>query len=353
MKSEPVRRGLWARRRHHVAVVATLALCTSLMSACGAARGSASGTITVYSGQHLQTSTALVAAFERATGIKVALRSADESVLANQIMLEGSRSPADVFLAGNSPALEAVAAKGLLAALPATTSQQVPETDSSPKGEWVGVSARLAVLAYSTKSLKPAQLPHSIMDLALPKWKGKIGLAPSETDFQPIVTSVALRYGEAACLSWLEGLKRNAGSHLYPNNEALLAAINRGAVQVGVINQYYWYRMSAQLGARQMNSALATFSDGDAGYVEALSGAGVLKASKQQAAAQKFVAFLVSPQGQAIIAHSGSFEYPIAHGASSPPGEPAFSSLHPAPLTVAELGTGAMALALLQKAQLL
>ena len=39
------------------------------------------------------------------------------------------------------------------------------------------------------------------MQLAQPKWKGKIALAGGETDFQPIVTSVARTYGNAAALA--------------------------------------------------------------------------------------------------------------------------------------------------------
>ena len=339
--------------RGRIVLLAGIVLAGASLAACGAPRGSASGTLTVYSGQHLQTSLALVSAFESETGIKVKVRSADEAVLASQLMIEGARSPADVFLAGNSPAIEAVAAKGLLSPLPPSTLSQVPASDSSPQGDWVGVSARVAVLAYSTHALASSQLPRSVMDLATPKWKGKIGLAPTESDFKPIVTSVELRYGHDAALKWLECLKANAGGHLYPDNEALISAINRGAVELGVLNQYYWYRLAAQLGTRSMSSAVATFNDGDAGYVLSISGAGVLASTKQPAAAQRFVAFLVSPRGQSIIAHSGSFEYPIAHGASTPAGEPAFSTLHPAPLSVGELGTGANALALLREAQLL
>ena len=339
--------------RGRVVLATCVVLAASMLASCGAPRGSASGTLTIYSGQHLQTSLALVNAFEAETGIKVKVRSADEAVLASQLMIEGARSPADVFLAGNSPAIEAVAAKGLLRSLPTSTLSHVPVADSSPKGDWVGVSARVAVVAYSTHALSPAHVPRSVMDLANPRWKGKVGLAPTESDFKPIVTSVELRYGHDAALKWLQGVKANAGGHLYPDNEALISAINRGAVELGVLNQYYWYRLAAQLGARNMGSALATFNDGDAGYVLSISGAGVVASTKQPAAAQRFVAFLVSPKGQSIIAHSGSFEYPIAHGASTPPGEPAFSTLHPAPLSVAELGTGASALALLREAQLL
>jgi iron(III) transport system substrate-binding protein len=79
----------------------------------------------------------------------------------------------------------------------------------------------------------------------------------------------------------------------------------------------------------------------------------VLKSSAHQADAQRFVAFLVSSEGQSIIANSGSFEYPLNPSAPTPAGEPPLSSLHPAALSVTDLGTGASALALLQEAQLL
>ena len=68
--------------------------------------GSSSGALTVYSGQHVQTTQALVSAFEKQTGITVNLRSDDEDVLADQIVTEGSRSPADVFFTENTPPLQ-------------------------------------------------------------------------------------------------------------------------------------------------------------------------------------------------------------------------------------------------------
>ncbi|MGH3771911.1 MAG: substrate-binding domain-containing protein, partial [Pseudonocardiaceae bacterium] len=70
-------------------------------------------TITVYSGQHEQTAHMLADGFTAATGIKVALRSGDEAELANQILQEGTASPADVFYAENPPALEALREKDL------------------------------------------------------------------------------------------------------------------------------------------------------------------------------------------------------------------------------------------------
>jgi iron(III) transport system substrate-binding protein len=301
----------------------------------------------------VQTTEALVAAFERESGISVSLRSDDEDVLADQIVTEGQRSPADVFYTENSPPLQYLDSKGMLARVDRATLRNTPSRFNSPNGKWVGVSARVSVMVYNTKLLSPRDLPASAMDLADPKWSGRIAIAGSETDFQPIVTSVARTHGDHVALDWLNALKANAGGHNYPNSEAVTSAVNNGQVALGIINQYYWYRERAQVGAAGMHSALAYFAPHDVGYVLNVSGAGVLRSSTHQQAAQRFLAFLTSVQGQEIIAHSDSFEYPIASGVTTAQPETPFAALQPNEITIAELGTGAEAIKLLQEAQLL
>jgi iron(III) transport system substrate-binding protein len=301
----------------------------------------------------VQTTEALVTAFERESGISVSLRSADEDVLADQIVTEGQRSPADVFYTENSPPLQYLDSKGLLARVDATTLRNTPPRFNSPNGKWVGTSARVSVMVYNTKLLAPRDLPASAMDLADPKWSGKIAIAGSETDFQPIVTSIARAYGEHAALNWLNAIKANAGGHNYPDSETVTSSVNNGQVALGIINQYYWYRERAQVGRSGMHSAIAYFAPHDVGYVLNVSGAGVLRSSTHQKAAQRFLAFLTSVQGQQIIAHSDSFEYPIASGVTTAQPETPFAALQPNDISIAELGTGAEAIKLLQEAQLL
>jgi iron(III) transport system substrate-binding protein len=106
-----------------------------------------------------------------------------------------------------------------------------------------------------------------------------------------------------------------------------------------------------------MHSQLAYFAAHDPGYVIDVSGAAVLKSSKHQAAAQKFLAFLVSQQGQDIVARAAgneqSYEYPLADGVTTSAPETPFDQLQPNPITIADLGDGAAAIALLQQAGLL
>jgi iron(III) transport system substrate-binding protein len=323
-----------------------------LLAGCSASSGSGQS-ITLYNGQHAQTTESLVSAFEKATGITVNVRSDDEDTLADEVVSEGSRSPADVIYTENSPALEYLQGKGLLASVDPSTLAATPNRYDSAQGDWVGVSARVSVLIYNPSLIAESQLPTSILQLADPRYQGDLALAPGETDFQPIVTSVARTYGSAAALTWLEGLKANAGSHIYPDDETIADEVNRGVVAFGVVNQYYWYRMGAELGASNVHSKIAYFAPQDPGYVLDVSGAAVLRSSTHQADAQKFLAFLVSKPGQEITAHSDSFEYPIASGVSTAQPETPLGELQPNSITIPELGDGSTAVSLMQKAGLL
>jgi len=322
------------------------------LTACGSSAGSGQS-ITLYNGQHEQTTDTLVSGFEAATGIHVSVRNDDEDTLADEIVTEGSHSPADVIYTENSPALEYLQSKGLLTKVAASTLAHTPSKYNSPVGDWVGVSARVSVLIYNPALISKSQLPTSVLQLADPRYQGKLAFAAGETDFQPIVTSVARTYGDAATLKWLDGIRTNAGGHVYPDNETIADEVNRGAVAFGVVNQYYWYRMRAELGASNVDARITYFSPHDPGYVVDVSGAAILKSSTHQAAAQRFLAFLVSMKGQEIIARSISFEYPIASGVRTALPETPFDQLQPDSITIPELGDGSGAIALLKQAGLL
>lgn len=341
-----------------MAVLASAAASSLVLTACGSgstASGSGGGSlkgqsITLYSGQHQQTVATLVKDFQSRTGIEVNVRSGDEAELANQILQEGPASPADVFFAENPPALTTLEEKGLLAKVGSSTLAAVPSGDSSAKGDWVGVSAREAVLAYNNGKLSAAQAPASVKDLASAAWKGKLGIAPSETDFAPIVTRMIKSDGEAATKSWLAGLKANG--KVYDSNEDLVAAINRGEVEGGLIDHYYWYRLRDEQGASGIHSALAYFKPGDPGSLVDVSGAGILAKSKHQAAAQAFLTYLTSKPAQTIIATSHSYEYPLAAGVQNTKVSRPLKDAG-AVVPASDLGDGKQALQLLQSVGLL
>jgi iron(III) transport system substrate-binding protein len=363
MSHQVARHGVQNHGRRWVAAAAAAVAACAALAACGSASANSDGsgtTLTLYSGQHVQTAENLVAAFEKKTGIQVQIRSDDEDALADQIATEGSRSPADLFYTENSPPLMSLQGKGLLAPVAAATLSHTPSKYNSPSGAWVGVSARTSVIVYNPGLIKASQLPTQISQFADAKYKGKLAIAPQETDFQPIVLAYDRAYGQAATLKWLAAIKANAAGHIYPDNETIASEVNQGAAAFGIVNQYYWYRMRAEIGASRVKAQITHLAPHNPGYVIDVSGAAVLKASKHQAAAQKFLAFLVSKQGQDIIADPGtgpgeslSFEYPLASGVTTKAPETPFSQLQPDPITIAQLGTGSEGIALLRQAGLL
>jgi iron(III) transport system substrate-binding protein len=333
--------------RRRLAIVASAVALAVTIAGCG---GDAKNTIVLYNGQHPQLTSALVAAFTRQTGIHVNVRTNDGIVLADQILQEGSNSPADAYLTENSPELMNLQDHGLLAKLPSSILDQIPARYNSPTGHWVGVALRVSSLVYGPTRLSASELPRSVLDLAQPQWKSKIAIAPTDSDFPPVVGAVIAQYGKDAAARWLDGLKRNG--QIFQDDEAVVSAVNRGDVAAGLINQYYWYRLRLQLGASAVHSRLYYFPNHDAGSVENVSGAAVLASSQHKALAERFVQFLVSPAGQRILANGYDFEYPARSGIAPNPALPPLATISRATVPASALGTDQQATELIQQAGL-
>ncbi len=354
-----LKKGRW--RVTPLAVTTSACALALSIAACGSSSAGGSGdppatgqTLTLYNAQHEETTTTLINAFTKQTGIKVRVKSDDESVLTAQIEQEGSRSPADVFFTENSNWLQQLDDRGLLAKVQSSTLANVPAKDSAANGDWAGVSGRFSVMIYNPSKISAADIPKSVMDLASPRYKGKLELAPGETDFWPVVTSIERAKGRTAALNWLTAIKSNAGSDDHtPDNETLVSDVNSGDADMGLINHYYFYRLRDEMGAGKFHARLSLFAPRDPGFVEDISGVGILKSSKNQVAAQRFVAFLTSEAGQRVLANSTSFEYPLAKGVAPNPALPPTSTYKPNPITPAQIGTGTDARDLLQQAGLL
>lgn len=310
------------------------------------------GPLTLYSAQHEQMVDALTRSFTRQTGIKVRVRTGDAPEIASQIAQEGARSPADVYFTENSPELTLLDEKGLLAPVAAATLAAVPAQYSAADGNWVGVLAREDVLAFNPAMIAESTLPASVLDLARPEWQGKVAIAPSDADFLPLVGAMAALTGKTATLDWLRGLRHNA--QVFDDDEGVVAAVDRGAVATGIINNYYWARLYTEQGATNTHSRIHHFGAGDIGALINVSGAAVLKSSKHAPAAQRFLAFLVSvPVQTAIGAGAVDFEYPLAQGVAPNPLLTPFAALHPPPVSMSAIGDDQLAARLLRQAGLL
>jgi iron(III) transport system substrate-binding protein len=257
----------------------------------------------------------MVQQFMAETGIEVKVRNGSDLEMANQIVQEGDASPADVFVTENSPAMTLVDGRNGFSPVAPATLEQVPERYRAPNGHWVGFAARATVLAYNKDAPVADALPDSIMDLASPQWRGKVGYSPTGADFQAIVSAVLALKGEAETARWLEGLKANAVA--YKGNGVVMKAVNDGDVDAGIIYHYYWYQDQAEAGDNSANVRLHFFGGKDPGAFTSVSGAGVLASSKHPEAAQQLVKYLTGQTGQQTLADSTALEYTVASGVAA------------------------------------
>ena len=155
------------------------------------------------------------------------------------------------------------------------------------------------------------------MDLADPKWKGKIGLAQGETDFQPIVTSIVKTYGKQAAPHLArrgqgQRRKQRLSRQRDPDNE-----VNKGHAEIGIINSYYWYRLLEPngCGRHALGHRLPSLPATPATWSTSPGPASSTPASTRPQPRSSWPSW--SAKGQEIIAHSDSYEYPIGSGVTT------------------------------------
>ncbi|MCU6220210.1 iron ABC transporter substrate-binding protein [Enterobacter cloacae] len=273
--------------------------------------------IVVYNAQHENLVKSWVDGFTKETGIKVTLRNGDDSELGNQLVQEGSASPADVFLTENSPSMVLVDNAKLFAPLDVETLKQVPAEYRPAHGRWIGIAARSTVFVYNPEKLSEQQLPKSLMDLAKPEWKGRWAASPSGADFQAIVSAMLALKGEQATLEWLKAMKANFVA--YKGNSTVMKAVNAGQIDGGVIYHYYRFVDQSKTGENSKNTKLYYFKHQDPGAFVSLSGGGVLASSKHKAQAQAFIKYITGKEGQESLRTNNAFEYAVGVNAASNP----------------------------------
>jgi iron(III) transport system substrate-binding protein len=311
-------------------------------------KSSSDVTLTLYSGQHEDLTKALASGFEAVSGIKVDVRAGSDADLANQIIEEGDRSKADIFMSEEPDQAAALGEKGLFAPVdPATLAMTDPRLN--PKnGTWLAYAARSRAIFYNPKLIAEQDLPKSIFDLTNPEWKGKFAYAPSGA-FVSTVTYLINTVGEEKTLEWLKGIKAN-GENLQKNG-TIRDSVEAGQIGFGLSNHYYWYILAESKGGPdKMTSKVHFMSSGDPGALVLSSGVGILKSSKHRAEAQKFLAWLADPDGGQKVIATTTPQYPTAPGVTSTMGLTPLSELQPPSFDQGSLGDVSKAKELITKA---
>jgi iron(III) transport system substrate-binding protein len=296
-----------------------LSLSASLLVGCASQK---SESLVIYSGRSESFISLFLNKFTALTGTKLDVRYGDSAALAAQLLEEGSNSPADLFISQDAGALGAISEAGLFSTLEKQVLDRVEDKYQSSRSDWVGITGRARVFAYSPERVE--NLPSSIDQLTQPIYRAKVGIAPTNSSFQAFITALIQSRGEAAVVNWLERLKAN-DVKLYEKNSQIVAAIDAGEIDLGLVNHYYLWEVTKALG-RDIAVANGFFAAGDTGNMINVAGAGILKTSTNSQVALELLIYLLSDEAQREFIDQ-TYEYSLVLKDASPVGLPPLSQI--------------------------
>ena len=275
--------------------------------------------IGVYSGRHYNTDKALYQQFTARTGIRVKLLEAKDDALIERVRTEGRNSPADVLVLVDAARLDQAADLGLFRPSPsAALLRDVPLNLRDPKGRWYGLTRRVRVVIVNPRLVGAAGI-RTYADLANPSLKGKLCLRDSKSVYnQSLVADQMILRGDAAAAKWVKGMTTNVTKPYFSSDTPLIRAVANGECGVALVNTYYVARMlSGESGAadKALASKLRVVFPTPS-HVN-ISGAGVVKTSRNPQAALKLIEFLASPSGGRGYAEANN-EYPLKGYGTNP-----------------------------------
>ena len=267
--------------------------------------------LVIYSGRKESAIKPVVDLFERKTGAKAVLKIGKTSGLANEILQERQRPRADIFIATEAGVCEVLAREGALDSYAPARARSIPSEYKSSKGFWTGISGRARVILYNTRLVKDEEVPSSVLDLADPKWNGKIAIARTlERTTLSWLGALVHVLGEVKAKAYIDGLLRN-GLKVLPDNSDVWRGVGSGEFALGLTNSpNYHLALKAGLpvgviypdqGPRGMGSLVNP------------NAVAILKGAKNIPEARRFVDFILSREAQAILVHH-AFEIPLVSG---------------------------------------
>ena len=315
--------------------VALILIITVLSASCGRKQqdtvsvDEGASEVTVYVSTDRVFSEPILRDFEAKTGIKVnAVYDTEETKstgLANRLLAEKNNPQADVFWSNEPIRTLILKSRGVLAPYKSPSADGIPDIFRDPEGFWTGFSARLRVIVYNTRLVKPEDAPKSVFDLADPKWKGQVAMADPRfgtTSFH--VAALYAELGDERADELFRKLKAN-DVRIVPGNSVVLDAVARGELKAGLTDTD---DVNVALEAKQPVAMIPTDRDG-MGVPVMPNMVSLIAGAPHANTAKRLIDYLLSAEVEQKLADSEAVQIPLHRGVGAPKDLPPITSFKP------------------------
>jgi ABC-type Fe3+ transport system substrate-binding protein len=225
--------------------------------------------------------------YSRSTNSDVALKIINES--------RARRLQADMFDGTNSiyPLLDAK----LVAAYPPKAASSYPAEIKDPNGYWTTMNLFFLTTAYNTNLVKSADVPRTYEDLLDPKWKGKIAWTNDPTPQGPpgFINNILTIMGPEKGMAYLRTFAAQEPVFIPASQRVVLDKVISGEYPLAVMTFNHHAAISAAQGAPVAWIRMEPLS-------ESINLIGILKDSPHPNAARLLEEFILSDDGQKVLA---------------------------------------------------
>jgi iron(III) transport system substrate-binding protein len=325
----------WAARTFLIGMLVFAAACQRQGATGSPEANKGDEVVTVYVSTDRVFSEPILKAYEQKTGVKVnAVYDTEETKstgLANKLLAEKNNPQADVFWSNEPVRTLVLKSRGVLAPYQSPNAEGVPATFKDRENYWTGFSARIRVIVYNTKLVKPEEAPKSIHDLTDPRWKDQIAIADprfGSTSFH--VAAIYAELGDEKADEFFRKLKAN-GVKIVPGNSVVRDLVVKGEVKMGLTDTD---DVNVALEDKQPVAMVLPDRDGMGAalmpnMVSLIAGAPHAEAGKM------LVDYLLSAEVERALAQSEAVQIPLRAGVEGPKNIPPINSFKPMTLDYA------------------
>jgi iron(III) transport system substrate-binding protein len=296
--------------------------------------------VVVYSARNEQLIKPLFDAYTKETGVQVKFVTDKEGPLMARLKAEGRNTPADIFMTVDAGNLWQAAQEDLLKLVNSKVlAGNIPEHLRDFGNEWFGLSVRARTVVYNRNKVKTGELS-TYEDLANPKWKQRLCLRTSKKVYnQSLVGMMMFEHGEEKTEQIVRGWVANLATDPFPDDTKAMEAVAAGLCDATIVNTYYFGRLME----KKPNLPLSIFWPNQnlktkaAGVHVNISGAGIARHAKHEAAAIKLLEWLSSEKAQNLYADV-NLEYPANPKVKSDATVAAWGNFKPNLINVAQAG---------------